>query len=215
MSVQGWYPLALAEAIAPGTSAGAVLKGMEIVVWRDSAGMPHAWEDRCPHRGMKMSFGFVRGDHIACLYHGWEYGADGQCRYIPAHPKLEVPKTICATTYGIAESGGMLWAGLGEAGEAPALPEATAIRSLYVEAPLNTVLKALPRAFSAGGVTLDGRVARMETPQGRLVIGLQEVGPDRSALHITVAGDATPETRAGLARAATALRDQIETGAAA
>ena len=57
MSVQGWYPLALAEAIAPGTSAGAVLKGMEIVVWRNSAGLPRAWEDRCPHRGMKMSFG--------------------------------------------------------------------------------------------------------------------------------------------------------------
>ncbi len=103
---QAWYPVALSEMIPAGTSAGVVIDGAEIVVWRDTSGAAHTWEDRCPHRGMKLSFGFVRGDHIACLYHGWEYDTGGTCRYIPAHPQLEVPKTICVKTYGVAEAGG-------------------------------------------------------------------------------------------------------------
>ena len=49
--------------------------------------LPHVWEDRCPHRGMRLSMGFVRSDRIACLYHGWQYGTDGHCLYIPAHPR--------------------------------------------------------------------------------------------------------------------------------
>ena len=63
-------------------------------MWRDSDGVAHVWEDRCPHRGMRLSLGFVRGDQIACLYHGWRYDAAGQCRYIPAHPQLTPPETI-------------------------------------------------------------------------------------------------------------------------
>lgn len=52
-------------------------------------------EDRCPHRGMKMSFA-VRGDHIACLYHGWlRHG-----RHLPQDPgpppSFEVPLDLRA-----------------------------------------------------------------------------------------------------------------------
>ncbi|MBC7479670.1 MAG: Rieske (2Fe-2S) protein, partial [Pseudorhodobacter sp.] len=54
-----WHPLALSASIEPGTSAGAVVDGTEIAVWRDTAGRVYTWEDRCPHRGMKLSFGFV------------------------------------------------------------------------------------------------------------------------------------------------------------
>ncbi|WP_068300302.1 Rieske (2Fe-2S) protein [Pararhodobacter sp. CCB-MM2] len=214
MSINGWFPLSLAASVTPGSSTGAVLQGQDIVLWRDASGAPHAWEDRCPHRGMKLSFGFVRGDHIACLYHGWEYGADGQCRSIPAHPKLEVPKTICATTYGIAESGGLLWAGLGEHGEAPDLPAADPVRSVQIEAPINAVLAALPTAFGATGLSLDGPLAMLDTEWGRLAIGLHELGPQRTALHLTRRldpedEDSTP-ARIALARAATRLRDQVE-----
>jgi phenylpropionate dioxygenase-like ring-hydroxylating dioxygenase large terminal subunit len=84
----GWYAVAVADDIEPGTSAGTRLFDQELVVWRDRDGASHVWEDRCPHRGMRLSFGFVRGNHIACLYHGWAYDTAGQCRAIPAHPDL-------------------------------------------------------------------------------------------------------------------------------
>src|SRR5687767_2567596 len=91
---QGWIPIALGIDIDPGTAAPARLAGMEVAIWRGQSGAIHAWRDRCPHRGMRLSFGFVRGEDISCLYHGWRYGADGGCRFIPAHPELEPPKAI-------------------------------------------------------------------------------------------------------------------------
>ena len=87
----GWHAVALAGGVETGTSTGTHLFGEEIVVWRDATGAAHAWEDRCPHRGMRLSMGFVRSDRIACLYHGWQYGTDGHCLYIPAHPEIQVP----------------------------------------------------------------------------------------------------------------------------
>jgi len=212
---EGWYPLALSSAIEAGTSAGAVLDGQEIVVWRDSSGMAHAWEDRCPHRGMKMSFGFVRGDHIACLYHGWEYDQAGQCRKIPAHPDLEVPKTICMKTYGAAESGGMIWVTLAGDAPAPALPDATALRSLYLDVPAAVALAGLAAGFGADGVTGTAPLLALQTDLGALVVGLQPVDATRCALHLTVAGTATPATLTALAARAEAFRRQIEKGVAA
>lgn len=213
MTMQGWYPVALSTMIAPGTSAGAVLLGQEIAVWRDSAGHAHAWEDRCPHRGMKLSFGFVRGDRIACLYHGWEYDSDGQCRRIPAHPTLAIPKTICVRTHGTAETGGMIWAAPGAAGAPPVLDQAAALRSLYIDAPPADVLDALPGAF--GATEMNGAVplVDLKTPDGALRIGVQPVDAARAALHITMAQDTATARRIAVSRAAARLRDRLDSGA--
>ena len=62
--------------------------GPEVAIWRDGSGAVHVWQDRCPHRGMRLSFGFVRGDELSCLYHGWRYGADGA---VPLHPRASRP----------------------------------------------------------------------------------------------------------------------------
>ena len=121
MPEAGWYPVALADDIEPGTSAGTRLFGRELVVWRDGTGRSHVWEDRCPHRGMRLSFGLVRGDHIACLYHGWQFDAAGRCRAIPAHPKLDVPASIAVERFPSAERLGFVWAfpGADAGGTAP------------------------------------------------------------------------------------------------
>ncbi|WP_210527654.1 Rieske (2Fe-2S) protein [Rubellimicrobium arenae] len=210
---KGWYPLALSHAIAAGTSAGTVLHGQEIVVWRDSSGGAHTWEDRCPHRGMKMSFGFVRGDHIACLYHGWEYDQGGQCRYIPAHPKLEVPKTICVKTYPAAEAAGMIWVwmpvGMPVEG-GPAEQEATGVRSLYLDRALDEVEPHLSAGFGASEAAREDGVIRLVTDLGPLRIGLQPVSADRCALHITLAGTAEPGTLVAVAARAEAFRRRVE-----
>src|SRR5436305_10835578 len=118
----GWYPVSLTGGLDPGTSNGTGLFGREIVVWRDAGGGPHVWEDRCPHRGMRLSFGLVRADRIACLYHGWQFGAAGQCLAIPAHPGLDVPASITVTRHSCREAIGLLCAHFGEATDAPAIP---------------------------------------------------------------------------------------------
>jgi len=205
MNLTGWFPLALATDIAPGTAAGAVLDGAEIVVWRDGAGAAHVWEDRCPHRGMKMSFGFVRGDRLACLYHGWEYDGAGQCQSIPAHPDLEVPKSICITGYHGAEAGGMIWvhAPFEAAPEAgPAVTDATPVRSIYLEAPLAVAQEKL-------GIT--GAYGAIDSAHGTLGIGCQPIGPRSCALHVTALGAIDDAARLALCDWAEALRRDIET----
>jgi phenylpropionate dioxygenase-like ring-hydroxylating dioxygenase large terminal subunit len=130
-----WYPVALSNGIEAGRSAGTRLFDQELCIWRDTDGMAHAWEDRCPHRGMRLSFGFVRGDRIACLYHGWQYDRLGQCRLIPAHPKLDVPATIRVAKYSCQERLGMLWVYSDREASTPSVPalderDVTPVRSL-------------------------------------------------------------------------------------
>jgi phenylpropionate dioxygenase-like ring-hydroxylating dioxygenase large terminal subunit len=214
-SASPWIPVALSADIEAGTSAGTLVNGEELVVWRDDKGAIHVWEDRCPHRGMRMSFGFVRGDHIACLYHGWRYDTGGQCRYIPAHPDLEVPQTIKVPTFAATERADIVWMAPegADAEDLSTLPEtAEPVRSLFLamtaEAALSAVATTLPegysvRATSAATVTLQGN--------GRTVlITVQPRDAERTALHMTITGDISTATRRSLALWATDLRNRLE-----
>lgn len=193
----GWVPVALSSTLEAGTSTGAIVVGREIVVWRDSSGEAHVWEDRCPHRGMRMSFGFVRGDHIACLYHGWQYDAAGQCRYIPAHPDLDVPKTIKVPTYLSEERHGIVWTTLSSDATCPEIPgvaEVTPVRSIYINAPLEQVFSALEQYGAEFSMT--GRsTGILFTGGDRLLIAFQVVSAEKTALHIVILG--TPSDNAG------------------
>ena len=69
----------------------------------------HAWENRCPHRGMRLSYGFVRENTLTCLYHGWRYDGSGSCVAIPAHPALTPPKTIKVQKFSCEVRNGLIW----------------------------------------------------------------------------------------------------------
>ncbi len=222
-----WMPVALSASIEPGTSAGAVINGAEIVVWRDSKGAAHVWEDRCPHRGMRMSFGFVRGDHIACLYHGWAYDTAGQCQYIPAHPDLEVPKTIKIPTYAVEERSGLIWTALGADADVAGVPDLGAVlpvRSLYADCSLEHALAVLgkaelPEAGSAPApASLEKLTANcwaLTAGTTRLLVAAQTVGAAKTALHILIddTGGKAAALRAPVARWAEALRGTLEAAA--
>lgn len=182
----GWYPVSLSTGLAAGTSNGTHLFGQEIVIWRDAGGRVHAWEDRCPHRGMRLSLGFVRGDRIACLYHGWQYDAEARCRFIPAHPELMPPDTIRVPTFRAVEVGGMVWVAPAEAGEPPLLAApAFPVRSITIEAPMARVLAELDAS------PVDGKAWQAETlallSAGGIICGLQPVSEMVTALHLVLA----------------------------
>ncbi|PZM14542.1 Rieske (2Fe-2S) protein [Rhizobium tubonense] len=185
---EAWVPVALSSSIEAATSAGAVSDGRELVVWRDNSGNAHVWEDRCPHRGMRLSFGFVRGDHIACLYHGWQYDSAGQCRYIPAHPSLDVPSTIKVPTYLTEEKYGIIWATTAADAALPeveAAPEAAPVRSLYIDCPVDGVLAALKQA---GTVVLAGNAGVLSLNGDKLLVAVQTVSPAKTAVHLVILG---------------------------
>ncbi len=198
-----WVPVALADGLKPGGVMRAVVGDQDLVVWRTTAGAVNAWNNRCPHRGMRLSFGFVRGDRLACLYHGWQFGADSVCRYIPAHPDLEPPATITATVYGARERGGLIWVSLSGEGE-PDMPDIAVhpVRSLAVDVAPGDLLAALRGAcfpvsetWQAGSGTfshedLGEAVVAIDGVDGdarcRLVAAVQPLPDGRAMLHLLV-----------------------------
>jgi nitrite reductase/ring-hydroxylating ferredoxin subunit len=199
-SDDNWHPVGLSHSIEGGSSAGTRLLGRELVVWRDTSGVAHVMEDRCPHRGMKLSFGFVRGDHIACLYHGWQFDRGGYCRHIPAHPDLDVPNTIKVPVYSTQERSGLIWTTLSES--PLALPDAreptVPLRSIYVDCSVEAAIAALGVArlvpFASQGLA-DTAVKRVtdtlytvSSGDDRLMVGIQQVSDTRTGLHLAICG---------------------------
>jgi len=109
-----WHPVAIAQGIVQGVITPTQLLDTALALWRDTHGQVHAWEDRCPHRGVKFSIGTQQGDVLRCAYHGWTFGAEGKCRHIPALPSLdEAQLKARATTFAVQERYGLIWVCLG------------------------------------------------------------------------------------------------------
>jgi nitrite reductase/ring-hydroxylating ferredoxin subunit len=197
-----WHPVALSVDVPPGVTRSVILEGREIVLWRATDGAVQAWDDRCPHRGMRLSYGFVRGGSLNCLYHGWEYEGSSRCVRIPAHPDLEVPKTIRATAYAVRDTRGLVWMNLdpSPATEPPDTPEAVPLITTAVNRPINDVRAVL--GGSAGAtVVRDG-----------LVVALHAASDDKTLLHALGVGIFDdPASRKAGAAAVRALRGKLET----
>lgn len=192
---QTWTPIALARDIPPGTTRAVRLDGQELVIWRGDS-EAHVWQDRCPHRGMRLSLGFVRDNSLNCLYHGWQYGAASSCIRIPAHPDLTVPPSIKANAYDAAEAGGMIWVRLAGDADLPALPaDVTPVLSLAVD---TDALDAPSLAIPFEGAQLHLHWHRVEA--GKIMV------------HAVLQGSADVTRAAAFLRR---MRDEREQGVAA
>lgn len=225
VAVQGqdrWIGVGLDGQIQAASSNPVVVDDVALAVWRGEQGPVRVWEDRCPHRGMRLSFGFVRGETLRCIYHGWTYGTDGQCVAIPAHPDLTPPKTICANAYDAQTRYGIVWTNLSGAATAdlPDLGEDAGwqpVRSLYIDRPIATVIQGLSD-FDFGescDVQMTGDTLAVLQFQGgtRLICALQPVNAGKTALHVAAHGADAPARRADIARQLEQLRHVIETTA--
>lgn len=119
-----WYAICESDEIVARKPHALKRMGMELVAWRDAEKRVHVMEDRCPHRGAMLSLGTVGDDHIACPYHGFEFPADGMCRYMPCSGrKAVIPKTMRVEAFEAREAHGFLWMWWGEKRDAyPDIP---------------------------------------------------------------------------------------------
>ena len=62
---------------------------------------------RCWHIGADLSKGAVTGDQIICPFHGWRYGASGDCEFIPSQD--EIPASARQRTYHTEEDAGYVF----------------------------------------------------------------------------------------------------------
>lgn len=122
-----WHPVAFSHQIAAEGSGTPMLATdlleTRVLLWRDSGGVLHAWEDRCPHRGTRLSLGALHDDAVRCPYHGWTFGKQGRCTRIPALP--DAPLKAQVAVYHAQEKYGMAWVCLGTPAHdsPPAFPE--------------------------------------------------------------------------------------------
>jgi nitrite reductase/ring-hydroxylating ferredoxin subunit len=180
----------------------------DIVVWRAADGTISAWDNRCPHRGMALSHGFVRGNTLACLYHGWHYGTSGVCRYIPAHPDLEPPETIHAVRHSVIEAGGMIWVSTTEPAEAEA-EDLGPLRSFIVDAPAEAVSRACATTAWKGELPVSAGSGRYTLGDTTLAV---HRNPLAQATQVTVLATAgiSPARRKALSRWCEAMRRTAE-----
>jgi phenylpropionate dioxygenase-like ring-hydroxylating dioxygenase large terminal subunit len=118
-----WHPVMLSQEIQQQTVKPIRLLGEDLVLWRNNEQVC-AGQDLCPHRGAKLSLGWVEDNALICPYHGLAYNSAGMCVKIPAHPKLQAPARACLRTYQVQERYGLVWVSLGKpTQDIPSFPE--------------------------------------------------------------------------------------------
>ena len=68
-----WHPIASSAEVQKRHVFHAQLLGREYAVWRADDGNVNVWENRCLHRGVRLTIGINEGTELRCQYHGWRY----------------------------------------------------------------------------------------------------------------------------------------------
>jgi ferredoxin-NADP reductase/nitrite reductase/ring-hydroxylating ferredoxin subunit len=196
-----FQPVASSTDLVPRHVFAGRLWGQELAIWRADDGHVNVWENRCLHRGVRLTIGVNLGHELMCQYHGWRYAnRTAGCTYIPAHPADAPARTICNRTYPAVERGGLVWAALDHGADPatiPALPEAgLVLRPIPLDVPPPEVEAALVQAFAGEPVSF----LVQPVDAGRAVI--------RGILHDTP-GDSLAALRAWNHRLSR-LRDHLE-----
>ena len=75
-----WYPALLSRKVGSTRPAAARLLGENLVLFRNREGAVVALEDRCPHRGGRLSQGQCHfPGTVTCPYHAWTFNGEGKC----------------------------------------------------------------------------------------------------------------------------------------
>lgn len=110
--LQHWHPVYDSRRLRS-KPAAVRLHGNDLVLFRDGRGGVGVLDDRCPHRGMRLSQGCVESGRLVCPYHAWSYDTEGN-GHCPASPDM----TFAARGFDVLEAGGLVWV-KATGGEAP------------------------------------------------------------------------------------------------
>lgn len=231
-----WYPVCRGEEAAPRHIVHTALLGQELAVWRADDGTVNAWENRCPHRGVRLTVGTNLGDRLKCRYHGWTYeSGSGHCVERPAHPGERPPSLVRARRFPCAEVDGYVWVRLAGEGEGDdgldpdpgfgsgSAPAGLTLRSVHVVAPAAAVADALARHHAgeasggpgAGAEVIDPWTLRSAHAEAREIrYALQPVADGETFMHASLAEAPPAAERIAVLRRENdrlrAVRDAIE-----
>ena len=114
-----WYVAATSQEVGR-KLLGRRLLDEEVLLYRQESGTIVALEDRCLHRSLPLSLGYLVGDQVVCGYHGFTYAPTGECVRVPS--QTHVPYGACVRTFPVWEEAPFVWLWLGEPARAAASP---------------------------------------------------------------------------------------------
>ena len=106
-----WYVAAQSDELGA-APLGRLILGEPVVFYRAGDGRAVALEDRCCHKRAPLHRGRVRGDCIACGYHGFEFDPSGACVRAPGLE--QVPANARVRSYPLVERHRYLWIWMGD-----------------------------------------------------------------------------------------------------
>ncbi len=139
IDTRSWFPIARSDDAPERHVFQTQLFGYEFAVWRDDLGQVNVWENRCPHRGLRLSLGVNTGAQLRCQYHGWTFESQtGVCTHVPAHPSLTEPTKASTVMLQSVEQDGFVWCALDPHSKGPEFALAgTADRVILRSLPIN------------------------------------------------------------------------------
>ena len=95
-----WQPVARSSALAIGHARSVRILGEDLTLYRGESGRPYLVGGRCAHRLSALHTGWIEGERIRCMYHGWQFDGTGRCtsarrKAIPARPTSGSPAIRC------------------------------------------------------------------------------------------------------------------------
>jgi phenylpropionate dioxygenase-like ring-hydroxylating dioxygenase large terminal subunit len=106
-----WYVAATSQEVGR-QLLGRRLLGEEVLLYRQEGGTVVALEDRCAHRAMPLSLGYLVGDQVVCGYHGFTYAPSGECVRVPS--QTNVPYGTRVRAFPVQEEAPFVWIWLGD-----------------------------------------------------------------------------------------------------
>lgn len=108
----GWYGVAFSADLQPGDVKPIHYLEQEMVLFRTESGEAKVIDAYCSHLGAHLGHGgSVKGEYIACPFHGWEFDGGGVCQHIPyakrIPPKVEGKETV--HSYPTVEKNNTIW----------------------------------------------------------------------------------------------------------
>jgi nitrite reductase/ring-hydroxylating ferredoxin subunit len=215
-----WFAVSACGEVPHGYVAHTQLLGQELVLWRSASGTLNAWENRCPHRGVRLTLGTCVGEELRCQYHAWRFATgSGQCTHIPAHPGQKPASTICAQVFPVFEDGTFAWVNL-TPGTVPNArsPRSvdTALRSIFTSAPIAGVRQVLLQGYAAQTVGLVDEFT-LDLATHDLQFMLQPVTDRQTIIHARLLSEVPAVERLPVLRHHNALmsaaRDRAEAAA--
>lgn len=122
-----WYPAGFLRDLPRDRPISVSLYDQPLVLFFDDGGRVICLRDRCPHRAARLSDGQMIDGRLECLYHGWQFGAEGRCLLIPQlYPDKDIPERSHVRAYptAIRQEIVWIWAGAADSADETLIPGA-------------------------------------------------------------------------------------------